>query len=122
MAAMFLINYLIVNLFFPAPTAPVEITTSSANRPKPATSSVATKADTMYGDFETPITLPPPPEVDPSAVEPITIERFSTTLPSFLDPGLETLLLENDVEITPRRSRSPQPAPHVPLLFGPRCS
>ena len=112
MAAMFLINYLIVNLFFPAPTAPVEIPYNVFRQQAEAGNvvSVATKADTMYGDFETPITLPLPPEVDPSAVEPITIERFSTTLPSFLDPGLETLLLENDVEInaeTLQEVRSP---------------
>jgi len=101
MAVMFVVNYLIVNLFFPSPTAPVEVPYNVFRQQAEAGNivSVATKADTMYGDFETPITLPLPPDVDPADAEPVLIERFSTTLPSFLDPGLETLLIENGVEI-----------------------
>ena len=59
---------------------------------------------------------------DTTSVESVVadVERFSTTLPSFLEPGLETLLLQNDVEInaeTLEETRSPLLT--LLLSFGP---
>lgn len=112
MLGLFLVNYFVVNLFFPAGAAPVEIPYNVFKQQAEAGNvlSVATRADTVQGLFETPVVVPLPETADAEPAEPVTIERFSTTLPSFLEPGLETLLLENDVEInaeTLQEVRSP---------------
>ena len=121
MLGLFLVNYLVVNVFFPSGPAPVEVPYTVFRQQVEAgnVESVATRADTVQGYFATPVTLPPPADADP-ATEPVLIERFSTTLPSFLEPGLETLLLQNDVEInaeTLEEVRSPLLT--LLLSFGP---
>lgn len=111
MLGMFVVNYFIVNLFFPSPSAPVEIPYNVFRQQAEAGNvvSVATRADTVQGIFDTPITLAADAE-DTGPTEATTVERFSTTLPSFLEPGLETLLLDTGVEInaeTLQETRSP---------------
>lgn len=120
MLGLFIVNYLVVNLFFPSATAPIEVPYNVFRQQvvEGNVESVATRADTVQGYFETPVTLPVRP--DAAAAEPVTVERFSTTLPSFLEPGLETLLLQNDVEInaeTLEETRSPLLT--LLLSFGP---
>ena len=119
MLGLFFVNYLIVNFFFPSPTAPVEIPYNVFRQQAEAGNvlSVATRADTVQGIFETPVTVPLPEEVDPTDVDPVTIERFSTTLPSFLEPGLETLLLENNVEINAETLQEVR-SPFLTFLFS----
>src|SRR5690606_28127418 len=78
----------------------------------------------IEGRFVEPVTYPPPrPDgeaadgAQPRAAEPRTGTTFETTLPAFVDPGLEALLIDNGVEITAEplfRSTSPLGV----LLFG----
>src|SRR5690606_25730092 len=81
---------------------------------------VATRADVVQGVFAEPITVP---GQDPAGLlggdepAPIEITRFSTTLPSFLSPGLEELLLENGVEINAETLETPR-SPLLTFLFS----
>ena len=112
-----LVNNVIVSLFFPAASAPVEIPYNVFKQEVVAGNvvSVATRGDTLHGIFETPLVLPDPDAADTE--EPVTTERFSTTLPSFLEPGLETLLLTNGVEINAETLQEVR-SPLLTLLFS----
>ena len=62
---------------------------------------IYSQGDTVEGRFEEPVTYPPKeggsqPGSPPSS----TSKTFTTVLPSFVDPGLEELLIENGVEIS----------------------
>ena len=52
------------------------------------------------GPFEEPVTYPPRGGGSEPGSEPRTSEMFTTALPSFVDPGLEELLIVNGVEIS----------------------
>jgi cell division protease FtsH len=64
------------------------------------------------------VTYPPAGE-QPAAPsgEPHTATTFTTTLPSFVDPGLEAFLIENKVEISAKPIQEGG-SPWVTLLFG----
>ncbi len=113
---IFLINFLFVNLFFPGPAEPMQVPYTTFRQQVEAgnVEAVATRSDQVQGVFETPI------EIDLPNGDTREVEAFSTTLPAFVDPGLETLLLENDVVI----NAEPLEAARSPLLtllltFGP---
>ena len=121
------VNYLVVSLFFPAGSGPVEVPYTVFKHQVEAGNvvEVATHADVLQGEFRTPLTMPAP--AAPSGLfggtpepEELQVTNFSTTLPTFLDPGLEALLIDNDVEIsaaTLQTSRSPLTT--FLLSFGP---
>src|SRR5690554_2245040 len=75
MLGLFLLNYLIVNLFFPGPSAPVEIPYTVFRQQAEAgnVESVATRADTVQGLFREPVTLPMPDVEGLEAMEPVSI-------------------------------------------------
>ena len=58
--------------------------------------------DTVEGRFEKPVTYPPKGEggSEPDSAPSRTSKTFTTVLPSFVDPGLEELLIDNGVEIS----------------------
>src|SRR5690606_16623161 len=90
---------------------------------------------TIDGRFKEPVTWPPPePTAEgegearareaPRGVapereqrEPRTSELFTTTIPTFVDPGLEALLIENEVEISAEPIEG-EASPWATLLFG----
>ncbi len=119
MLGLFVVNYIVVNLFFPSPAAPIEVPYNVFRQQVEAGNvvSVATRADVVQGIFDEPVTIPLPEDVAVADMEPRTVERFSTTLPSFLEPGLETLLLENDVQINAETLQE-QRSPLLTLLFS----
>src|SRR5690606_2327009 len=65
--------------------------------------SVFAQGDSLQGRFREPVTWPPEdrPELAADAGSPRAIETFETTLPVFIDPGFEELLLERGVIIRP---------------------
>src|SRR3712207_855845 len=99
-ALVLLANFLLVRLLFPGPEAPVEIPYTFFKEEVRAgnVEAIYSQGGTVEGRFEDPVTYPPKGEAgsEPSR----TSETFTTVLPSFVDPGLEELLIDNGVEIS----------------------
>src|SRR5215213_1672852 len=102
-ALILLANFLIVRLLFPGPEAPVEVPYTVFKEEVRAgnVESVFSQGDTVEGMFKEPVTYPPEGEEssEPDSKPSRTSETFTTALPSFVDPGLEELLIDNGVEI-----------------------
>ena len=99
-ALILLANVLIVMFLLPGPEAPVEVPYTFFKEEVRAgnVEAIYSQGDTVEGRFEEPVTYPPKGEggSEPSS----TSETFTTVLPSFVDPGLEELLISNGVEIS----------------------
>ena len=122
MVGLFVVNYLVVSLFFPAGSGPVEIPYNLFREQVEAGNvvSVATRADVMQGVFEDPVAVSVPGAgglFTAAEPEPVEVTAFSTTLPSFLSPGLDDLLLANGVEINAEWLET-QRSPLLTLLFS----
>jgi cell division protease FtsH len=115
-----LVNYLLMRLLMPSPGAPVTIpyTLFKEEVKKGNVQAIFSRGDTIRGRFAAPVTYPPAGEQSaaPSG-EPHTATTFTTTLPSFVDPGLEAFLIENKVEIRAKPIQEGG-SPWVTLLFG----
>src|ERR671917_956474 len=102
-ALILLTNFLIVMLLFPGPEAPVEVPYTVFKEEVRAgnVESVFSQGDTVEGMFKEPVTYPAEGEEssEPGSKPSRTSETFTTALPSFVDPGLEELLIDNGVEI-----------------------
>ncbi len=116
-----LINYFVARMIVPAPGAPVSVpyTVFKAEVARGNVDAIFSRGESVEGKFKEPVVWPRIAEdaaPDSSLPEPREIENFETTLPVFLDSGLETLLIENGVEIRaqPIEDRSPW----LTLLFG----
>jgi cell division protease FtsH len=129
-AIALLVNYVITSFFMPNPEAPVTVpyTLFKEEVAKANVEAIYTRGETMSGRFKTPVTVPLSPEeqkrvADAAAkkgegsrglsgwlqeriaqyqAEPRTASHFTTTLPSFVDPGLEAFLISHAVEISAR--------------------
>src|SRR5215216_6353493 len=103
-ALIVLANFLLVRFLFPGPEAPVEVPYTFFKEEVRAgnVEAIYTQGDTVEGRFENPVTYPPKGErgSEPGSTASRTSKNFTTVLPSFVDPGLEDLLIENGVEIS----------------------
>jgi cell division protease FtsH len=103
-ALILLANFLLVRLLFPGPEAPVEVPYTFFKEEVRVgnVEAIYSQGDTVEGRFEEPVTYPPKGEVgsEPGSEPSRTSETFTTVLPSFVDPGLEELLIKNGVEIS----------------------
>jgi cell division protease FtsH len=133
-AVILLINYFLVRLLFPSPDAPLTVpyTVFKQEVAKGNVQAIYSQGSSIEGRFATPVTWPAPkagsatPPADDAAPwsrlvpqmlpEPRSASHFTTTLPAFVDPGLEAFLLEHKVEISavPIQSGSAW----ATLLFG----
>lgn len=95
------INYLLVRELFPGAESPVmvpytlfktEVTNGNVDE-------IYSRGERITGRFETPVQYPIEPD-SASEAQSREVTHFETTLPSFIDPGLEALLIENEVEIS----------------------
>jgi cell division protease FtsH len=115
-----LVNYLLMRLLMPSPGAPVTVpyTLFKEEVRKGNVKAIFSRGDIIRGRFATPITYPPAGEqkTAPNG-EPQTATTFTTTLPAFVDPGLEAFLIENKVEISAKPIQEGS-SPWVTLLFG----
>jgi cell division protease FtsH len=126
-------NYVLVRTFFPGPDEPITVpyTVFREEVGKRNVEAIYSRGETLTGRFEAPITYPPPradgaaQEREPGAPrdrlgarreEPRTGREFTTTLPSFVDPGLEAFLIEHGVEISAKPI--PEESPWAVLLFS----
>ena len=103
-ALVLLLNFLIVRFLFPGPEAPIEVPYTFFKEEVRAgnVEAIYSQGDTIEGRFEEPVTYPPKGEgsSEPGSTPSRTSETFTTVLPSFVDPGLEELLIDNGVEIS----------------------
>ena len=116
-------NYFLVNLLFPGPDAPAAIsyTLFRSELARDNVEAIHTRGETIEGKFKTAIDWTPPAEgAQAPRPEARKVENFTTILPAFVDPGLESELIERGVDIraTPIQTQS---SPLLTLLsaFGP---
>jgi cell division protease FtsH len=115
-----LVNYLLMKLLMPSPGAPVTVpyTLFKEEVKKGNVQAIFSRGDTIRGRFVAPVTYPPAGEQRAApGGEPQTATTFTTTLPAFVDPGLEAFLIENKVEISAKPIQEGG-SPWVTLLFG----
>src|SRR5215208_1905826 len=103
-ALILLANFLVVRLLFPGPEAPVEVPYTFFKEEVRAgnVEAIYSQGDTVEGRFEEPVTYPSNGDggSEHGSDHSRTSETFTTVLPSFVDPGLEELLIDNGVEIS----------------------
>src|ERR687896_922860 len=103
-ALILLANFLLVRFLFPGPEAPVEVPYTFFKEEVRAghVEAIYSQGDTVEGRYKNPLTSPPKGEEgsEPDAPPSRTSKPFTTVLPSFVDPGLEELLIDNGVEIS----------------------
>jgi cell division protease FtsH len=123
-ALILLANVLLVLFLFPKPEAAVTIpyTLFKEEVAKNNVQVVYSQGETLSGRFNTPVTYTPISEtsVTSQAAQPETVSLFTTTIPSFVDPGLEAFLIDHRVEIDAQPIQQGEPAWLTILVsFGP---
>src|SRR5690606_15379115 len=116
------VNYVIVSKFFPGPASPepISYTVFRAELAKDNVEAIHTQGETIEGKFKAAVQWTPPVAEGQSATEAQIIENFTTILPLFVDPGLETELIDRGVDIRAKPIQ-PEGNPLLTLLsaFGP---
>ena len=104
-----LTNYVLVKVFFPDANAPVTVpyTVFKQEVAKGNVKSIYSQGASIEGRFAAPVTWPPPNSKNTESRPGLlpakpsrTAQTFTTTLPAFVDPGLEQFLITNKVEIS----------------------
>ena len=114
---LLLLNYLLIQQVVPgqAPRAEVSYTFFKQQVEADNVAEISTRADTVQGTFKQAVTYRPNPAAAASSVA-----DFSTVVPSFADPGLESLLNAHGGVINARPIDEPRnPLLTVLLGFGP---
>jgi len=100
-------NFLISRYFVPRPDAPLTVSYTAFKEQviEGNVASIYSRGASIEGRFVTAITYPPTDRKGPQAPgkeaeTPRTGSEFKTTLPAFVDPGLEALLIAHGVEIS----------------------
>ena len=115
-----LANFVLVRLLMPSPAGPVTVpyTLFKEEVRKGNVKAIFSRGESIKGRFATPVTYPPAGEKSGApGSEPQTATTFTTTLPAFVDPGLEAFLIDNRVEISAKPIQTGN-SPWVTLLFG----
>lgn len=118
-------NYLLAQYFFPDPGAAATVPYTFFKEQVQAgnVSEIFSRGESIEGQFEQEITWPPPgttaqePKARGPRREPRQVKAFETTLPAFLDPGLEKLLIDNGVVIRAEPIEAGG-SPWATVLFG----
>ena len=111
-------NFILVRLLFPSGEEAVKVpyTLFREEVAKRNVQRIYSRGESLTGRFVSAVTYPATAD-SAARVQPRPVTTFATTLPSFVDPGLEALLIANGVEI----SAEPIDAGGSPLttfLFG----
>src|SRR5215813_6907399 len=99
-------NFLLMRLLLPNPNAPIALpyTAFKQQVEKRNVEAIYSKGESIEGRFAAPVTWPPPGEKPPAPdarpAAPRTGKDFTTTVPAFVDPGLEAFLISHGVEIS----------------------
>src|SRR5688500_1522436 len=104
------LNFLLVRMLMPSQETAVTVpyTLFKEHVTKDNVEAIYSRGETLTGRFAAPVTYPPPTEktaapgsqAQPRSGPPKTAKTFKTTIPAFVDPGLEALLIEHKVEIS----------------------
>src|SRR5579859_4595334 len=117
-AALLVANYVIVSMFTPNTSTPRTEISYTFFRQQVSVGNVveiSSQGDAVQGTFRQPETYPPEGGAAATAVT-----DFSTQLPAFADPGLETLLDQQGVTINAKPiSQAGNPLVSILLSFGP---
>jgi cell division protease FtsH len=125
-----LANFVLIRLLFPTPdVVTVPYTLFKEEVAKGNVETIFSRGERITGRFETAVTFPRPDTAQPQPTgaeqprrrlsreeEPRQVVEFETTLPAFVDPGLEGLLIANGVEISAEPIQ--QGSPWLTLLFS----
>jgi cell division protease FtsH len=117
------LNYLFMSTFFADPQAPITIpyTVFKAEVTKKNVKTVYARGESIEGVFAKAVTWPvaPKDKKEPSRGTPRTSTAFETTVPAFVDPGLEALLISHGVEIGAESPQSGGAFRTLLIGFGP---
>jgi len=94
-------NVLLMRYFFPNANAPVKVpyTLFKQEVTKQNVRDIYSRGENLTGHFRTPVSYRSPR--DSAAKQPAKpVSAFATTLPAFVDPGLENLLIQNGSQIS----------------------
>ena len=123
------LNYVLGRMLFPGPEAPATVpyTLFKQEVAKRNVHAIFSRGETITGRFRTAVTLPTADSLServsghgtrPEETRQVT--SFTTTLPSFVDPGLEAFLIDHDVEISAKPIQEERsPLATILLNFGP---
>ncbi len=118
--AVLAVNYLVASLLTPAPKEPVNIpyTLFREETAKGNVHAIYNRGEIVWGDFRNPVTYPGAgTETGPSGSGAKAVTLFTTTLPAFVDSGLEAFLLSHGVEISAKPMHEERSAWET-LLYG----
>jgi cell division protease FtsH len=113
---LLVINYFVINFFFPDQPKRIEIPYTVFKQQADAANivEVTSRADIIQGEFRQPVTYPTDGGADK------TSGQFQTVRPDFADPGLEALLVSKGVVINARPLEEPRSWwLNLLLSFGP---
>ena len=115
------VNFMLVRFFFPgdgdATKVPYTLFREEVGRRNVA--QIYSRGASITGRFGAPVVWPSRADTTATAKR-RQVTRFATTLPSFVDPGLESLLIANGVEISAEPLREGgSPVATLLLGFGP---
>jgi cell division protease FtsH len=118
-------NFLLVRLLMPAAESPTTVpyTLFKEEVRKGNVQAIHSQGDIITGRFKTAVIYTPaqdraaPPGREPQPPKPTT--AFTTTLPAFVDPGLEAFLIEHQVEISAKPIQEGSAWTTVLFGFGP---
>ena len=113
-----LVNFLAVRYFLPHSESPVTVpyTLFREQVTKKNVAAIFSRGERITGHFRAAITYRTPSD-SASGKPPSKVMSFGTTLPSFVDPGFESLLISNGVEISAEPIDQGE-SPLSTLLFG----
>ena len=130
--ALLFINYLVMRALLPTAGDPITIpyTIFKDQVAKENVQAIYSRGTSIEGRFKAAFTWPPQGEPNPAAVTPPkatppkaeqsrSSELFTTELPAFVDPGLETFMIDHKVEISAVPIRESNPWATVLFGFGP---
>jgi cell division protease FtsH len=94
-------NFLLMRYFFPSANAPVKVpyTLFKQEVTKQNVRDIYSRGENLTGHFRTPVPYRSPRD-SAAGQQPKPVSAFATTLPAFVDPGLENLLIQNGAQIS----------------------
>jgi cell division protease FtsH len=129
------LNYLLMRMIFPggAEAITVPYTAFKSEVARGNVEAIYSKGESIEGRFREAVTWPPPDKEKSAADEreksagpfstqaptPRSATTFTTTLPAFVDPGLEQFLIDNKVEISAIPIQTSSPVATLLYGFGP---
>ena len=97
-----LANFLVIRLLFPHPAAgKVPYTLFKQEVAKRNVEQIYSRGESLTGRFRSPVTSPSSRDTTARAAQ-RSFRDFETTLPAFVDPGLEALLIDMNAKQTER--------------------